>query len=132
MLAIIDNMAKCPFCDSADREILAKSDRVYAVFDSHPVSRGHTLIIPRRHVSSVFKLADAERSELWHLVNEVRSQLEREFHPNGFNIGVNDGRAAGQTIEHAHIHVIPRYLGDVSDPRGGVRFVIPNRAKYWE
>lgn len=103
-----------------------------AVPDQYPLSKGHTLVIPRHHVASIYDLSPEETSELWKLAGEVRSKLAEELRPDGFNIGLNDGAAAGQTIGHAHIHIVPRLSGDVPDPRGGVRWVIPERAAYWD
>ncbi len=101
-----------------------------ALRDEFPVSPGHTLIIPKRVVSSLFDLSDEEMLDCWHLLNVERARLETEFSPDGFNIGVNIGNAAGQTVPHAHIHLIPRYEGDTPSPRGGVRGVIPGKANY--
>jgi diadenosine tetraphosphate (Ap4A) HIT family hydrolase len=84
-----------------------------------------------QHVASLFDRPAEEQAALWWLVAEVRSRLQAQLKPAGFNIGVNDGQAAGQTVDHAHIHVIPRYNGDVADPRGGVRWIIPDKARYW-
>ena len=89
------------------------------------------MIVPIRHVASVFELSAEEQSDIWHLVDQVRTQRANTLHPDGFNIGLNDGPAAGQTISHAHVHVIPRFKGDVGDPRGGIRWVLPEKAKYW-
>ena len=100
--------------------------------DSFPISRGHTLVIPLKHVASVYELSDDQQADLWHLAARIRQQLHDELHPDAFNIGVNDGTVAGQTVNHAHIHVIPRYKGDVVDPRGGIRWIIPEKAKYWK
>ncbi len=113
-----------------DRVILETANCL-AFYDAYPVSRGHALVVPRRLVPSIFELAALMQAELWDTVRRVREVLDKRFSPDGFNVGVNDGRAAGQTVEHAHIHVIPRYRGDVPDPRGGVRWVIPEKAKYW-
>jgi len=99
--------------------------------DAFPVSPGHTLVIPRRHVGSFFLLEPDERFALLALVKEARRDLDAELHPDGYNIGINDGPAAGQTVAHVHIHLIPRYLGDIADPRGGVRWLFPDRADYW-
>ena len=88
-------------------------------------------MIPLKHVASLFDLNNAEQADLWKLVASVREQLQREFNPDGFNVGLNDGTAAGQTVMHAHIHVVPRYIGDVADPRGGVRWIISEKADYW-
>jgi diadenosine tetraphosphate (Ap4A) HIT family hydrolase len=102
-----------------------------AVIDNYAISPGHTLVVPHRHVESIFNLEPDERQSLWRLVEDARQLLSQRHNPSAFNIGVNDGKAAGQTIGHAHIHVIPRYVGDVEDPRGGVRWILPQKAKYW-
>ncbi|MCM2288105.1 MAG: HIT family protein [Sulfuritalea sp.] len=99
--------------------------------DAYPISPGHTLIIPRRHVGSFFEIATEERDALLALLEEAKRHIDQEFQPDGYNIGINDGPAAGQTVAHLHIHLIPRYAGDRSDPRGGVRWVVPEKAKYW-
>jgi len=96
-----------------------------------PVSQGHSLVIPRRHVGSFFELSDVERSDLLALLNQAKHELDALHQPDGYNIGINDGTAAGQTVQHLHIHLIPRYQDDVPDPRGGVRWVIPDKAVYW-
>lgn len=103
-----------------------------AFLDRYPVSEGHSLVVPHRHVESFFKLSSEEQSDLWRLVAECRRDLSRTHKPTGFNIGINDGVTAGQTVMHAHIHLIPRYAGDQEDPRGGVRAVLPEKARYWE
>lgn len=124
-------MSACPFCNLEDDQCVLVTPVVRALRDSFPISKGHTLIVPARHVGSIFDLDDAERAAIWSVVETVRQQLEKEFRPDAFNIGVNDGQAAGQTVPHAHVHVIPRYAGDVADPRGGVRWVIAEKADYW-
>lgn len=118
----------CPFCD-AEAGFVA-NDLAYARFDRYPVSRGHSLVVPRRHVPSYFEVTAEERAALWALVEKVQVHLDREYDPDGYNIGINIGEPAGQTVMHAHIHVIPRYAGDVSVPRGGVRGVIPEKQSY--
>ena len=121
----------CPFCKvESEREIIASSNLSLAFYDGFPVSPGHTLIIPRRHVASFFELTEEERLDLLKLVDKVRQVLEDSYHPDGFNIGINVGEAAGQSIFHVHVHIIPRYFGDVSNPRGGVRGVIPLKQNY--
>jgi diadenosine tetraphosphate (Ap4A) HIT family hydrolase len=126
------NHADCPFCQPLPRErILAESDSFIAFYDGYPVSQGHALVVPRQHVASLFELPEPEYLQLWAQVVAIRWTLTEQFHTTAFNIGVNDGRAAGQTVGHAHIHIIPRYDGDLPDPRGGVRWVIPAKAKYW-
>jgi diadenosine tetraphosphate (Ap4A) HIT family hydrolase len=96
------------------------------------VADGHTLIVPRRHVGSVYGLSAVEQEAIWTLVARVREELLTRLAPDGFNIGLNDGLAAGQTVPHAHVHVIPRWNGDVPDPRGGVRWVVADKARYWK
>jgi diadenosine tetraphosphate (Ap4A) HIT family hydrolase len=120
----------CPFC-SDDLPVFLRTDSALAVRDRYPVSRGHALVIPRRHVPSVYDLEEEAQAELWRLVARVRGRLAEDLGPDGFTIGVNDGEAAGQTVPHAHIHVIPRFSGDVEDPRGGIRRVRPEQARYW-
>jgi diadenosine tetraphosphate (Ap4A) HIT family hydrolase len=94
------------------------------------VSPGHTLVIPNRHVASFFEISDEEQAEVLAAVREAKLALDADLHPDGFNIGLNVGPAAGQTVMHAHVHVIPRFQGDVADPRGGVRHCIPGRGFY--
>ncbi len=115
----------------ADR-VLLETPQTVAFFDRYPITEGHTLVVPKSVVVSPYELDNAIQAELWDTVRRVREILAARHHPNGFNIGVNDGSAAGQTVCHAHIHVIPRYEGDVPDPRGGIRWVIPEKAKYWQ
>ena len=121
----------CPFCHlSPQVEIICESDNCIAFFDGYPVSPGHTLIIPKRHVASYFDLTDDERAAMTKMMLDVKQKLEERFHPDGYNIGVNVGEHAGQSIFHCHMHLIPRYKGDVENPKGGVRGVIPSKQKY--
>lgn len=121
----------CPFCNpEADRELIVESATSFAVFDKYPVTQGHALIIPKRHCTNFFELSFKEQSACIFLANKVKEILNIRFSPNGFNLGINIGEKAGQTIEHAHIHLIPRYAGDVSNPQGGIRGVIPNKQQY--
>jgi diadenosine tetraphosphate (Ap4A) HIT family hydrolase len=123
----------CPFCQRlASGDGTEANSHAVAFSDAFPVAAGHTLVVPRRHVASVFDLAAEEYAALWALVAAVRARLAAASGADGFTIGVNDGAAAGQTVAHAHVHVIPRRAGDVPDPRGGVRWVLPERAAYWE
>jgi len=108
-----------------------ESELALALFDAFPVAEGHTLVIPKQHVVSLFDLPERDLAEVWRLVVKVRAKLMADLKPDGFNVGVNDGQAAGQTVMHAHIHVIPRRKGDVADPRGGVRWIFPDKAPYW-
>ena len=121
----------CPFCELPPSRIVAGDDLAVVIRDGFPVSPGHTLIIPRRHIGSFFDTSDAERAALLRLLAEARLVLDAEFQPAAYNIGINDAAAAGQTVAHLHIHLIPRYFGDIADPRGGVRWVLPEKAKYW-
>jgi diadenosine tetraphosphate (Ap4A) HIT family hydrolase len=123
--------APCLFCSLTAERFVLQSELAVVIRDGFPVSPGHTLIIPKRHVGSFFEITDAERADLMSLLARARDELEREFHPAGYNVGINDGAAAGQTVPHLHIHLIPRYDGDQEDPRGGVRWVIPSKAVYW-
>jgi ATP adenylyltransferase len=119
----------CVFC-KPQREILAENDAALAVFDSYPVSPGHALVLPRRHVVTIWDLEPAEYDQCFRLVRELRPILAARFAPDGFNVGANCGEAAGQSVWHAHIHVIPRYRGDTPNPKGGVRHVIPLKGNY--
>lgn len=122
---------RCPFClVEQEREIIASSSLSIAFFDGFPVSPGHTLIIPRRHVASFFDLTEEERQDLLSLLDQVKGIVDEKYHPDGYNIGVNVGAAAGQSVFHVHMHLIPRYVGDVQNPKGGVRGVIPAKQKY--
>lgn len=124
-------MDNCPFCNvESEREIIASSSLSLAFFDGFPVSPGHVLIIPRRHVASFFELTQEERKDMFNLADDVKHIVDDRFHPDGYNIGVNIGEAAGQSIFHVHLHLIPRYYGDVPNPRGGVRGVIPQKRNY--
>ena len=121
----------CPFCKvESEREIIASSLLSVAFYDGFPVSPGHALIIPKRHVSSVFDLLKEERQDLLSLADSVKRILEERYHPDGYNIGINVGEAAGQSIFHVHMHLIPRYQGDVPSPRGGVRGDMPTKQNY--
>jgi diadenosine tetraphosphate (Ap4A) HIT family hydrolase len=116
----------CPFCQLGAR-VVAENQLAAALRDREPASRGHTLVVPKRHCTSFFELTDAEVAACWALLRAERERLLAEHRPDGFNVGVNDGAAAGQSIEHTHWHLIPRYRGDHPAPRGGVRHVIPTR-----
>ncbi len=120
----------CPFCDPPTDRVFAQNQLVIALWDGYPVSPGHALIIPRRHVPSLFDATEQEQSALLVMVNSARAIIDRSHRPDGYNIGLNVGAAAGQTVFHLHVHVIPRFVGDVDDPRGGVRHVIPAKANY--
>lgn len=120
----------CPFCNIERSRIVAESPLAVALRDEFPVNPGHTLVVPRLHVASWFDAPPEERKALMALVDTVKAALDNDRHPDGYNIGINVGAAAGQTVMHLHVHVIPRFAGDVDDPTGGVRFVIPSRGNY--
>lgn len=121
----------CAFCTLPGERIQAENDHAVWILDGFPISPGHSLVIPKRHVASFFDVTEVERLALLSLLDKARAELNRQHAPNGFNIGINDGVAAGQTVLHLHIHLIPRYTGDRADPRGGVRWLMPEKADYW-
>lgn len=125
----------CPFCDINNHDtaqrITHQNDLAFVIRDGFPISEGHTLIIPKRHVTSFFEITTNERQALLSLLDQSKKDLDQVFKPDSYNIGINDGVAAGQTVPHLHIHLIPRYEGDVTDPRGGVRWIMPEKADYW-
>jgi diadenosine tetraphosphate (Ap4A) HIT family hydrolase len=123
---------ECPLCNRIRAgEVLRSHGTAAAIPDRFPISKGHTLIVPTRHEADFFVLSNEEQMDLLRLTDEIRSELGVSLRPDGFNIGINAGAAAGQTVGHAHVHVIPRFAGDVPDPRGGIRWVVPERAPYW-
>ncbi|WP_145019838.1 HIT family protein [Geobacter argillaceus] len=125
-------LSSCPFCnDKIQAELVAEHGSVYAIEDKYPVTEGHILIIPRRHIGDYFQMSEVERQDADKLLLAMKEKILRND-PSviGFNIGMNCGIAAGQTIPHGHIHLIPRRLADTADPRGGVRGVIPEKQKY--
>lgn len=124
-------MTPCPFCPPLTEPPVAEHGTCLAIRDGYPVAPGHTLIVPRRHVASFFALDADEQADLLALLNKVVANLDEEFAPDGYNIGLNEGTAAGQTVPHVHLHVIPRRAGDAADPRGGIRWVLPPKADYW-
>lgn len=121
----------CPFCSLPASRILGEDEQAIIASDGFPVSPGHALIIPRRHVASFFATTAAERTSLLQLLDQAKAIIDARCSPAAYNIGINDGAAAGQTVAHLHIHLIPRYAGDRADPRGGVRWVLPDKARYW-
>lgn len=121
----------CPFCNLVKKvELITETASSVAFLDSFPVNAGHTLIVPKRHVASYFDLTIREQRALWLVVNRCKTIIQNRFNPDGFNVGINVGESAGQSIFHVHIHLIPRYNGDVENPRGGVRGVIPSKQNY--
>lgn len=116
----------CRFDDSSVNTIMVQSRRFYARYDNFPAADGHIEIVPKRHAVSFFELTPSEAREAYRLMAQAQRRLQERYKPDGFTIGVNDGHAAGRSIDHLHIHIIPRYRGDVKDPRGGIRQVVPN------
>jgi len=124
---------ECIFCKKIiNKNITLENETAVSFFDGFPVSKGHTLIIPKRHEGNFFNLNDIEQQNIISLMNLSKENLIQEFKPDGFNVGVNVGEYAGQTIQHAHLHLIPRFKGDVAEPKGGIRWIIPDKAPYWE
>lgn len=121
----------CPFCDLHAREILVENELAVAFPDGFPVNPGHTLIVPRRHVATWFDATREEQLAILDLADRVKAGLDSERRPDGYNLGLNCGEAAGQTVAHLHLHVIPRFRGDHPSPKGGVRWIFPDKAKYW-
>ena len=118
----------CPFC--VQNAVILENELAYARMDAYPVSPGHMLIIPKRHTTDWFSLTKEEKRAVVNLLDAAKEYLEAVYHPDGYNIGINCGETAGQTIFHAHVHLIPRYHGDVDNPRGGVRGVIACKQNY--
>lgn len=125
----------CAFCqiinNNEKQRILAQNPLAFAIHDGYPVSAGHSLIIPCRHAGSFFEISSDEREALFELLDKVKIEIDKQYSPDAYNIGINDGMEAGQTLQHLHIHLIPRYQGDIDDPRGGIRWLFPHKAQYW-
>ena len=119
-----------PFLSRPQSEWIASNDLAFAILDGYPVNPGHVLVIPKRLVSTWWEATREEQVAILDLLEVVKRQLDESHRPDGYNIGVNAGEAAGQTVFHLHVHLIPRYRGDMDDPRGGVRHVIPSRGNY--
>jgi diadenosine tetraphosphate (Ap4A) HIT family hydrolase len=128
-------MSACPFCDSVlpgiDRPLLSFTPHTAAFEDAFPSAPGHVLVIPRRHVGRVLDLTDEEFADLWAVARDQLRRLQ-VGNPDAFTIGINDGAAAGQTVAHVHLHIIPRHHGDTAETKGGVRWVLPETAPYWD
>lgn len=122
----------CVFCDIIDnkKDIIVENELSVAFYDSFPVSDGHTLIIPKRHIETYFDLTKEEIASMFELSNKVKALLEEKYHPDGYNVGFNVGVVGGQSVMHCHMHVIPRYKGDQENPRGGIRKVVKNKTNY--
>lgn len=121
----------CVFCDKIkNNEVIKLTDEWMCIEDAYPVSPGHMLIIPKKHVASIDSISLTEWQSLYQSIKQCKAIINEKYNPDGFNIGINQGEAAGQTINHLHVHIIPRYKGDMDNPRGGVRGVIPDKQKY--
>ncbi len=120
----------CAFKSSDEDLIIAENESAFAKFDLNPVSLGHAIVIPKDHVVSFFDLTEDQLAKIYALVKDTQRIIENKHSPDGYNIGINDGEAAGRTVHHLHIHIIPRYIGDIPNPRGGVRHVIPGKGNY--
>ena len=129
---LIDATGHCAFCGVEHGRNAWSSPLAIALWDAYPISLGHALIVPRRHAASWSELTADEKAELTVGVEAVRALIDERYQPHAYNVGYNDGEAAGQTIMHFHVHVIPRYQGDTLDPRGGIRWVLPDKAAYWQ
>ena len=125
-------ISTCPFCSLPDARVVADHGAVVVIRDGFPVSPGHALVIPKRHVGSFFETTREEREAILRALDATKVELQATLKPQGYNIGINDAPAAGQTVPHLHVHLIPRYDGDQPDPRGGVRWIFPDKAKYWD
>ena len=123
------NNHPCFFCDNKT-SIILENDLFYARWDDYPVSEGHAEIVPKKHIESLFDLDEKEIKQMFDLLKAVKEIIDKKHNPDGYNIGINEGEAAGRTIHHLHIHIIPRYSGDVLNPRGGVRNIIPDKGDY--
>lgn len=125
------NNIKCLFCNpDKNMTLLSETATTFSVLDKYPVSKGHALVIPKRHISNYFDLSIHDQRACWLMVNRIKNILTIKYKPDGYNIGINVNHAGGQTINHIHIHVIPRYINDVENPIGGIRNVIPGKANY--
>ena len=119
---------ECIFCKMKD--YILENELAYAIYDKYPVGKGHMLFIPKRHVKDFFDITKEEREAIFDLRDEGKKLLDEKYSPDSYNVGINCGEHAGQTIMHVHVHLIPRYIGDMKDPTGGVRGVIPEKMKY--
>ena len=121
----------CPFCYKIENiEPVLENDLAYAFYDEFPVSKGHMLFVTKRHADDFFDITENERTAIFSLVDDAKRLIDAEFKPDGYNLGCNIGEAAGQTVKHMHLHLIPRYNGDVENPKGGIRAVIPDKKEY--
>lgn len=126
-------MAKCAFCEiynNQKEKVIAENELAFAIFDNYPVNIGHTLVIPKRHFEGFFDVTQEEISAIYSLLHECKAIIDEKYKPTGYNVGINIGYDAGQTVMHLHVHLIPRYKGDVENPRGGIRKLKPQLVHY--
>lgn len=123
-------MRDCIFCAKTGKELLCENELAKAFYDNYPVNEGHTLVVPKRHIATYFEASSEELTAINDLIFEVKKILDKQYQPDGYNVGVNIGEAGGQTIFHLHVHVIPRYLGDAENPKGGVRRIKKSVVSY--
>ena len=124
-------LESCYFCSLPSKRIILETELSIVIFDAFPVSEGHTLIITKRHIESIFDATQEEQIDLLANLDKAKKILNQKFSPDGYNIGINDGEAAGQTVMHLHTHLIPRFSGDTEQAKGGVRWIFPDKANYW-
>ena len=120
----------CLFCNPKAEEIIKETEHALLITDSYPVSQGHCLVVPRRHIATLFEATEEEAQDFHYLICHAKKHLDEKYNPDGYNLGSNNGVAAGQSVFHLHQHIIPRYEGDVENPKGGVRWVVPKKASY--
>jgi diadenosine tetraphosphate (Ap4A) HIT family hydrolase len=124
------NCLFCQYSDPQKNTIISETDLAYSRWDNYPASNGHAEIIPKRHIESYFDLTEAELLSIYSLAKATKLVIDERYNPDGYNIGINDGEAAGRSVHHLHIHLIPRYIGDVPNPCGGIRHIIPGKGDY--
>ncbi len=127
---MVDTVTNCPFCQIPHQRVVRTFNHCYAIRDGYPVTEGHTLIIPYVHTENCFTAKEEVRVDMMEALQSLKEDLDLEYQPDGYNIGLNCGEPAGQTVMHLHLHLIPRYKGDTPNPRGGVRGVIPAKQSY--
>ncbi len=123
---------KCIFCKLRDERVILECEYTITFIDTYPASPGHTLVIPKRHFATYFEATENEILAIGRAIQKAKKILDDEYSPDAYNIGINNGEAAGQSVKHLHVHIIPRYKGDVKDPKGGVRWILKDKANYWD
>ena len=124
-------MENCKFCEIySEKKFDFENELAFAFWDANPVSKGHIIFMTKRHIENFFETTKEEKSDLFELIDKAKNISDKKYKPTGYNIGINCGVSAGQTVMHVHVHLIPRYDGDVKNPKGGVRGVIPEKRDY--